>query len=77
MTSTSPTGGKLLAGAAEARGIGVLDAPVGGGIPAAEPGRCRCLSVETPIGGTLPGREPSGELRGTGKFRKDRRKRPA
>jgi 3-hydroxyisobutyrate dehydrogenase len=38
MTSTSPAVGKLLAEAAEARGIGVLEAPVGGGIPAAEAG---------------------------------------
>jgi 3-hydroxyisobutyrate dehydrogenase len=38
MTSTSPRVGKILASAAGARGIGMLEAPVGGGIPAAEAG---------------------------------------
>ena len=38
MTSSSPTAGRALAAAARARGIGVLDAPVGGGVPAAETG---------------------------------------
>jgi 3-hydroxyisobutyrate dehydrogenase len=35
MTSTSPAAGKVLAGAARSRGIGVLEAPAGGGVPAA------------------------------------------
>jgi 3-hydroxyisobutyrate dehydrogenase len=39
MTSSSPAAGRALAAAARARGIGVLDAPVGGGVPAAEAGR--------------------------------------
>ena len=38
MTSTSPRAGKALAGAARGRGIGMLEAPVGGGVPAAEAG---------------------------------------
>jgi 3-hydroxyisobutyrate dehydrogenase len=38
MTSTSPRVGKMLAGAALGRGIGMLEAPVGGGVPAAEAG---------------------------------------
>ncbi len=38
MTSTSPADGRELAAAARARGIGVLDAPVGGGVPAARAG---------------------------------------
>jgi NAD binding domain of 6-phosphogluconate dehydrogenase len=75
MTSTPPTAGKLLAEAAEALGIGVLNAPVGG-IPAAEAGTLQMF-----VGGDAErrnpsGREPSGELRDTGKFRKDLRKRP-
>jgi len=38
MTSNSPTAGRALAAAARARGIGVLDAPAGGGVPAAKAG---------------------------------------
>lgn len=38
MTSSSPAAGRVLAAAARARGIGVLDAPVGGGVPAAQDG---------------------------------------
>jgi 3-hydroxyisobutyrate dehydrogenase len=38
MTSSSPAAGRALAAAARARGIGVLDAPVGGGVPAAQAG---------------------------------------
>ena len=38
MTSNSPAAGRALAAAARARGIGVLDAPVGGGVPAAQAG---------------------------------------
>jgi 3-hydroxyisobutyrate dehydrogenase len=38
MTSSSPAAGRVLAAAARARGIGVLDAPVGGGVPAARTG---------------------------------------
>src|SRR5215472_14537345 len=38
MTSNSPIAGRALAAAARARGIGVLDAPVGGGVPAAKAG---------------------------------------
>jgi 3-hydroxyisobutyrate dehydrogenase len=38
MTSNSPVAGRALASDANARGIGVLDAPVGGGIPAARAG---------------------------------------
>ncbi len=38
MTSGSPAAGRELADAARARGLGVLDAPVGGGIPAARTG---------------------------------------
>jgi 3-hydroxyisobutyrate dehydrogenase len=39
MTSASPTAGKALAGAALARGIGMLEAPAGGGPRAAAAGR--------------------------------------
>jgi len=35
MTSSSPAAGRDLTAAARARGVGVLDAPVGGGVPAA------------------------------------------
>jgi len=38
MTSNSPTAGRALAAAARARGIGVLDAQAGGGVPAAKAG---------------------------------------
>jgi 3-hydroxyisobutyrate dehydrogenase len=38
MTSTSPVIGRILADAARERGIGMLEAPVGGGIPAATAG---------------------------------------
>ncbi len=38
MTSSSPAAGRDLTAAARARGVGVLDAPVGGGIPAARAG---------------------------------------
>ena len=38
MTSSSPAVGRVLAAAARARGIGVLDAPVGGGVQAAQAG---------------------------------------
>jgi len=38
MTSSSPAAGRELAAAAQARGVGVLDAPVGGGVPAARAG---------------------------------------
>lgn len=38
MSSTSPAAGRELADAARARGVGVLDAPVGGGVPAARSG---------------------------------------
>jgi len=38
MSSNAPAAGRALAGQARARGIGVLDAPVGGGVPAAEAG---------------------------------------
>lgn len=38
MSSTSPVAGQELADAARARGVGVLDAPVGGGVPAARSG---------------------------------------
>jgi 3-hydroxyisobutyrate dehydrogenase len=38
MTSSSPAAGRELAAAARARGLGVLDAPVGGGVPAARAG---------------------------------------
>jgi 3-hydroxyisobutyrate dehydrogenase len=38
MTSTSPVTGQMLASAARARGIGMLDAPVGGGVRAAAAG---------------------------------------
>ncbi len=38
MTSSSPAAGRALGAAARARGIGVLDAPVGGGVPAARAG---------------------------------------
>jgi 3-hydroxyisobutyrate dehydrogenase len=38
MTSTSPGAGRVLAGAARSRGIGMLEAPVGGGVPAAAAG---------------------------------------
>lgn len=38
MTSTSPVIGRVLAGAARARGIGMLEAPVGGGVSAAATG---------------------------------------
>lgn len=38
MTSNSPAVGKMLAAAANARGIDVLDAPVGGGVAAARAG---------------------------------------
>lgn len=38
MTSNSPTAGQALAAAAKARGIDMLDAPVGGGIAAARAG---------------------------------------
>jgi 3-hydroxyisobutyrate dehydrogenase len=38
MSSTSPAAGRELAAAARARGVGVLDAPVGGGVPAARSG---------------------------------------
>jgi 3-hydroxyisobutyrate dehydrogenase len=38
MTSNSPAAARALAAAARARGIGVLDAPVGGGVPAAAAG---------------------------------------
>ncbi|MEP7022265.1 MAG: NAD(P)-dependent oxidoreductase [Actinomycetota bacterium] len=39
MTSNSPDAARPLAAAAHARGIGVLDAPVGGGVPAARAGQ--------------------------------------
>jgi 3-hydroxyisobutyrate dehydrogenase len=38
MTSNSPAAARSLAADAQARGIGVLDAPAGGGVPAAEAG---------------------------------------
>jgi 3-hydroxyisobutyrate dehydrogenase len=38
MTSSSPAAVRELAAAARARGVGVLDAPVGGGVPAARAG---------------------------------------
>ena len=38
MTSSSPAAVRDLADAARARGVGVLDAPVGGGVPAAQAG---------------------------------------
>ena len=38
MTSNSPAAARSLAADAQARGIGVLDAPVGGGVPAAQGG---------------------------------------
>jgi len=38
MSSTSPAAGRELAAAARARGVGVLDAPVGGGVSAARSG---------------------------------------
>jgi 3-hydroxyisobutyrate dehydrogenase len=38
MTSASPGAGRVLAGAASRRGIGMLEAPVGGGVPAAAAG---------------------------------------
>ena len=38
MTSSSPAAVRELAAAARARGVGVLDAPVGGGVPAAQAG---------------------------------------
>ena len=38
MTSSSPAAGRELAAAAQARRVGVLDTPVGGGIPAARAG---------------------------------------
>jgi 3-hydroxyisobutyrate dehydrogenase len=38
MGSTSPGAGRLLAGAARSRGIAMLEAPVGGGVPAAAAG---------------------------------------
>jgi 3-hydroxyisobutyrate dehydrogenase len=38
MTSSSPAMGRTLLASAQARGIGVIDAPVGGGIPEAEAG---------------------------------------
>ncbi len=38
MTSTSPAAGMLLAGTASSRGIGMLEAPAGGGVPAAAAG---------------------------------------
>jgi 3-hydroxyisobutyrate dehydrogenase len=38
MSSTNPAAGRELAAAARARGVGVLDAPVGGGVPAAQSG---------------------------------------
>ena len=38
MSSTSPAAGRELAAAARTRGVGVLDAPVGGGVPAAQSG---------------------------------------
>jgi 3-hydroxyisobutyrate dehydrogenase len=38
MTSSSPAAMRDLAAAAQARGVGVLDAPVGGGVPAARAG---------------------------------------
>jgi hypothetical protein len=62
MTSTSPTAGKLLAEAAEARRIGVLDAPVGGGIPAAVAGTLQMF-----VGGDAERRNPSrqGTIRRT------------
>jgi 3-hydroxyisobutyrate dehydrogenase len=41
MTSSSPAAGRELVAAAWARGIGVLDAPVGGGVTAARLGRRR------------------------------------
>jgi 3-hydroxyisobutyrate dehydrogenase len=39
MSSSSPPAGRELAAAARARGVGVLDAPVGGGVPAARTGK--------------------------------------
>jgi len=38
MASSSPSAGRELATAAQARRVGVLDAPVGGGVPAARAG---------------------------------------
>jgi 3-hydroxyisobutyrate dehydrogenase len=38
MSSNSPAAGRVLAAEARERGIGVLDAPVGGGVPAAQAG---------------------------------------
>jgi 3-hydroxyisobutyrate dehydrogenase len=38
MTSSNPAAGRELTATAQARGVGVLDAPVGGGIPAARTG---------------------------------------
>ena len=65
MTSTSPTAGKLLAEAAEARRIGVLDAPVGGGIPAAEAGTLQMF-----VGRDAERRNPSrqGTIRRTPRY---------
>jgi 3-hydroxyisobutyrate dehydrogenase len=39
MSSSSPAAGRELAPAARVRGVGVLDAPVGGGVPAARTGK--------------------------------------
>lgn len=44
MTSTSPVIGRVLAGAARARGIGMLEAPVGGGVRAAAAGRLQLFT---------------------------------
>jgi 3-hydroxyisobutyrate dehydrogenase len=38
MTSSSPAAGRVFAAAAQARGIDILEAPVGGGVPAARAG---------------------------------------
>jgi 3-hydroxyisobutyrate dehydrogenase len=44
MTSGSPPAGRELAAAAHARGIGMLDAPVGGGVPAARAGQLQIFA---------------------------------
>jgi NAD binding domain of 6-phosphogluconate dehydrogenase len=66
MISTSPTAGKLLAEAAEARRTGVLDAPVGGGIRAAEAGTLQMF-----VGGDAERRNPfrQGTIRRTPRYR--------
>jgi 3-hydroxyisobutyrate dehydrogenase len=47
MTSSSPAAMRDLAAAARARGVGVLDAPVGGGVPAARAGTLQVFARVT------------------------------